>query len=133
MNADRGTLEELTFDVNGTKTVVLAGALPLDNDATFLELNEMDRRFTTRARENPRTARYALALLGAAFIVVNGVPGLTVALAPNWRGDLLLLLSGVCFAAYDTTRRHQAQERLLLLNEAGKRIGSTLDLAHVEG
>ena len=42
----------------------------------------------------------ALALLGATVIVVNGVPGLTVAIAPHWRGDLLLLLSGVCFAAY---------------------------------
>lgn len=41
-----------------------------------------------------------LALVGATVIVVNGVPGLTVAIAPHWRGDLLLLLSGVCFAAY---------------------------------
>jgi drug/metabolite transporter (DMT)-like permease len=41
-----------------------------------------------------------LALVGAPVIVVNGVPGLTVAIAPHWRGDLLLLLSGVCFAAY---------------------------------
>jgi pimeloyl-ACP methyl ester carboxylesterase len=48
-----------------TKTVVLAGALPLDNDATFLELNSMDRKFTNRARDSARTARYALALLGA--------------------------------------------------------------------
>jgi pimeloyl-ACP methyl ester carboxylesterase len=46
-------------------TVVIAGALPLDNDATFLELNSMDRRFTTRAREKPRTTRYALAMFGA--------------------------------------------------------------------
>ena len=42
----------------------------------------------------------ALAVLGATIVVVNGVPGLTVAVAPHWRGDLLLLLSGVCFAAY---------------------------------
>jgi drug/metabolite transporter (DMT)-like permease len=42
----------------------------------------------------------ALALVGATVIVVNGVPGLTVAIAPHWQGDLLLLLSGVCFAAY---------------------------------
>ncbi len=47
----------------------------------------------------------ALALLGATFIVVNGVPGLTVALAPSWRGDLLLLLSGVCFTAYSLLGR----------------------------
>jgi drug/metabolite transporter (DMT)-like permease len=42
----------------------------------------------------------ALAVLGATIVVVNGVPALTVAVAPHWRGDLLLLLSGVCFAAY---------------------------------
>ncbi|MFD8095411.1 ATP-binding SpoIIE family protein phosphatase [Streptomyces malaysiensis] len=53
----------------------------------------------------------------------------TISLAPL--KDRTGRVYGVCFAAYDTTRRHQAQERLLLLNEAGKRIGSTLDLAHV--
>ncbi|MFC9223447.1 SpoIIE family protein phosphatase [Streptomyces hygroscopicus] len=53
----------------------------------------------------------------------------TISLAPL--KDRTGSVYGVCFAAYDTTRRHQAQERLLLLNEAGKRIGSTLDLAHV--
>ncbi|BBJ45116.1 hypothetical protein SSPO_078340 [Streptomyces antimycoticus] len=53
----------------------------------------------------------------------------TISLAPL--KDRTGRVYGVCFTAYDTTRRHQAQERLLLLNEAGKRIGSTLDLAHV--
>jgi drug/metabolite transporter (DMT)-like permease len=47
----------------------------------------------------------ALAVLGATTVVVNGVPGLTVAVAPHWRGDLLLLLSGVCFAAYSLLGR----------------------------
>ena len=55
------------------------------------------------------TAREAwgttLALLGATVVVVNGVPGLTVAVAPHWRGDLLLLVSGVCFAAYSLLGR----------------------------
>jgi drug/metabolite transporter (DMT)-like permease len=46
-----------------------------------------------------------LALLGATLVVVNGVPGLTIAVAPHWRGDLLLLLSGVCFAAYSLLGR----------------------------
>ncbi|MBP8531946.1 SpoIIE family protein phosphatase [Streptomyces sp. MK37H] len=53
----------------------------------------------------------------------------TISLAPL--KDRTGRVYGVCLAAYDTTRRHQAQERLLLLNEAGKRIGSTLDLARV--
>jgi drug/metabolite transporter (DMT)-like permease len=47
----------------------------------------------------------ALAVLGATIVVLNGVPDLTVAVAPHWRGDLLLLLSGVCFAAYSLLGR----------------------------
>jgi drug/metabolite transporter (DMT)-like permease len=46
-----------------------------------------------------------LALAGATVVVVDGVPGLTVTLAPHWRGDLLLLLSGVCYAAYSLMGR----------------------------
>jgi drug/metabolite transporter (DMT)-like permease len=46
-----------------------------------------------------------LALLGATIVVVNGIPGVTVALVPHWRGDLLLLLSGVCYAAYSLIGR----------------------------
>ena len=42
----------------------------------------------------------ALALLGAALVVVNGIPGLTQALVPHWRGDLLLLLAGLAYASY---------------------------------
>jgi len=41
-----------------------------------------------------------LALLGAVLVVVNGVPGLTHALAPHWRGDLLLVLAGLAYGAY---------------------------------
>jgi drug/metabolite transporter (DMT)-like permease len=37
--------------------------------------------------------------------VVNGIPGLTVSIAPHWQGDVLLLLSGVCFAAYSLLGR----------------------------
>ena len=39
------------------------------------------------------------------MVVVNGVPGFTVALVPHWRGDLLLLLSGICYAAYSLIGR----------------------------
>ena len=42
----------------------------------------------------------ALALLGAAAVVVNGIPGITAALVPHWRGDLLLLLAGLAYASY---------------------------------
>lgn len=47
----------------------------------------------------------AVAIAGATTVVVNGVPGFTVALVPHWRGDLLLLLSGICFAAYSLVGR----------------------------
>ena len=41
-----------------------------------------------------------LALAGNVLVVVNGVPGVTTELAPHWRGDVLLILSGVAFASY---------------------------------
>jgi len=42
----------------------------------------------------------AVVVVGAVLVVLNGVPGLTVALLPHWRGDLLLVLSALAFAAY---------------------------------
>jgi drug/metabolite transporter (DMT)-like permease len=39
-------------------------------------------------------------LAGAAVVVLNGLPGLTIQLAPHWRGDLLLILSGLAYASY---------------------------------
>lgn len=47
----------------------------------------------------------ALTLLGAVVVVFDGVPGLTRSLMPHWRGDLLLVLSGVAFAAYSLLGR----------------------------
>jgi drug/metabolite transporter (DMT)-like permease len=47
----------------------------------------------------------ACALTGATIVVVNGVPGLTEQIAPHWRGDLLLILSGVAYAAYSLLGR----------------------------
>jgi drug/metabolite transporter (DMT)-like permease len=47
----------------------------------------------------------ALALLGTAIVVVNGIPGLTRALAPHWRGDLLLVLSGLAYGSYSLIGR----------------------------
>ena len=46
-----------------------------------------------------------LALIGATLVVVNGIPGLTHALLPRWRGDLLLVLSGLAYAAYSILGR----------------------------
>ena len=55
----------------------------------------------------------ALAVLGAAIVVVNGIPGVTQTLAPHWRGDLLLVVSGLGYASYsllgrDVLARHSA-------------------------
>ena len=65
-------------------------------------------------------------MLGAAVVVVNGVPGLTLALAPHWRGDLILILSGLAYAAYsligrDVLTRHPALAGDRLLGRLGRR------------
>ena len=54
-----------------------------------------------------------LALIGAALVVVNGVPGVSLSLVPHWRGDLLLLLAGLAYASYslfgrDVLARHSS-------------------------
>jgi len=54
-----------------------------------------------------------LAVVGATVVVLNGIPGASVAIAPHWRGDLLLVLSGVAYAGYslfgrDVLARHRA-------------------------
>jgi len=51
------------------------------------------------------TAGAALALLGAALVVANGIPGLSQTLVPHWRGDLLLVLAGVAYASYSLIGR----------------------------
>ncbi|MEO3975630.1 SpoIIE family protein phosphatase [Streptomyces sp. CAU 1734] len=50
----------------------------------------------------------------------------SVSLAPVW--DPAGAVRGVCLAAHDRTEYHRARRRLLLVNEAGTRIGSTLDI-----
>jgi drug/metabolite transporter (DMT)-like permease len=47
----------------------------------------------------------ALALAGAVIVVLDGIPGVTRSLAPHWRGDLLLILSGLAYAAYSLLGR----------------------------
>jgi drug/metabolite transporter (DMT)-like permease len=42
----------------------------------------------------------ALAVLGAVVVVLNGIPGVTHAPVPHWRGDLLLVLSGLAYGVY---------------------------------
>ena len=47
----------------------------------------------------------AVAVFGAVLVVLNGVPGVTLELLPHWRGDALLVLSGVAYAAYSLLGR----------------------------
>ncbi|HEV8585735.1 MAG TPA: DMT family transporter [Methylomirabilota bacterium] len=47
----------------------------------------------------------ALAIAGALLVVVNGVPGVTLDILPRWRGDLLLVLSGVAYGIYSLLGR----------------------------
>ena len=54
-----------------------------------------------------------LTVVGATVVVLNGIPGASVAVAPHWRGDLLLVLSGLAYAGYslfgrDVLARHKA-------------------------
>ena len=46
-----------------------------------------------------------LAIAGAALVVLNGVPGLTLDVLPRWRGDVLLVVSGVAYAIYSLLGR----------------------------
>jgi len=61
-----------------------------------------------RGRE---AAGAAVALAGTVLVVADGIPGVSASLAPNWRGDLLLVAAGVAYGAYsligrDVLRRH---------------------------
>ena len=47
----------------------------------------------------------ALTLLGAAIVIANGIPGVSQALVPHWRGDLLLILAGMAYASYSLVGR----------------------------
>jgi drug/metabolite transporter (DMT)-like permease len=47
----------------------------------------------------------ALAVAGAAVVVADGIPGVTLHLLPRWRGDLLLAVSGVAYAVYSLLGR----------------------------
>src|SRR5882672_10613498 len=47
----------------------------------------------------------ALAVAGAALVVLNGVPGVTLEILPRWQGDVLLVLSGVAYASYSLLGR----------------------------
>src|SRR3989475_10910831 len=63
----------------------------------------------------------ALAVAGAALVVIDGVPGVTQRLVPHWRGDLLLILSALAYASYSLLGR-----RVLVRHEAGRVTASSV-------
>src|SRR2546426_1536733 len=63
----------------------------------------------------------ALAVAGAALVVVDGVPGVTQRLVPHWRGDLLLILSALAYASYSLLGR-----RVLVRHEARRVTASSI-------
>lgn len=56
-----------------TRTVVIAGAPPLDDDAVFAQLNPMDRRLTRLSQHHPHVARSLFATLGGVAAHAPGV------------------------------------------------------------
>ena len=46
-----------------------------------------------------------LTVVGATLVVLNVLPGSASVLAPHWRGDILLVLSGLSYAAYSLIGR----------------------------
>ena len=70
----------------------------------------------------------ALALAGTVIVVVNGVPGLTQSLAPHWRGDLLLILSGLAYAAYSLFGRGVLMRHSVLVVTAWSIVWGTVTM-----
>ena len=71
----------------------------------------------------------ALAVVGTVVVVVNGIPGLTQSLAPHWRGDLLLILSGLAYAAYSLLGRGVLAHHPVLVVTAWSILWGALTMA----
>ena len=89
-------------------TVANAALLIIVEPITIIMLSPLMLAERLGGRE---AAGGALALAGTILVVTDGIPGLSSSLAPNWRGDLLLVASGLAYAAYsligrDVLRRH---------------------------
>ena len=56
-----------------------------------------------------------LTIVGAAVLVVNGIPGVTEKLVPHWSGDLVLVLAGVAYASYSLLGRRVLERHAPLI------------------
>jgi drug/metabolite transporter (DMT)-like permease len=89
-------------------TAANAALLIIVEPITIILLSSLMLGETLQRRERVGAV---LALAGTVLVVTNGIPGVSATLAPSWRGDLLLVASGVGYAAYslvgrDVLRRH---------------------------
>lgn len=57
----------------------------------------------------------AMAVAGSLLVVLNGLPGSGASVFPHWRGDALLVLTGIAFASYSLWGRP-----LLARHDAGR-------------
>jgi drug/metabolite transporter (DMT)-like permease len=55
-----------------------------------------------------------LTIVGAAVLVVNGIPGVTEKLVPHWAGDLVLVVAGVAYASYSLLGRRVLERHAAL-------------------
>lgn len=69
-----------------------------------------------------------LALAGATVVVVNGIPGVTLTVVPHWRGDLLLMLSGLAYASYSLLGREVLARHAALSVTAWSIVWGTLTM-----
>jgi drug/metabolite transporter (DMT)-like permease len=91
-------------------TAANAALLIIVEPIAIIALSPLLLREQLRRRE---VVGATLALVGTMLVVLDGIPGLTARLAPHWRGDLLLMASGLAYASYsligrDVLRRHPA-------------------------
>jgi drug/metabolite transporter (DMT)-like permease len=90
--------------------------------------------FFLRERLRPREAvGAALAVGGAAVVVLNGIPWVTETVVPHWRGDLLLILSGLAYASYSLFGRGVLARHPALLVTTWSILWGALTMAPLAG
>ncbi|OGK95183.1 MAG: hypothetical protein A3E31_00320 [Candidatus Rokubacteria bacterium RIFCSPHIGHO2_12_FULL_73_22] len=75
----------------------------------------------------------AAAVAGAVLVVADGVPALTGTVAPHWRGDLLLVLSGLAYASYSLLGRSVLDRHAAALVTARSVLWGLVGLAPLAG
>jgi len=74
-----------------------------------------------------------MAVAGTVLVVVNGVPGFTRALVPHWRGDLLLILSGLAYASYTLVGRGVLSRHVVAVVTAWSMLWGTAAMIPLAG